>query len=158
MKIAAAALAAALSLSLAGAAMSQSVTAPASTVPAALKPRAIAGPGWNVTDLEGMKAWYMDKLGMRLVQTIQRQGKPYEYIMGFDGGPGAPILALLASPQRPAGPNRFSRLILSVPDAKGLADHLRTQGVESREVIAGVAYFIDDPEGNAIELYTPAAR
>ena len=32
---------------------------------------------------------------------------------------------------------------------------LKTQGVESRQVIAGVAYFITDPEGNALELYTP---
>lgn len=125
--------------------------------PANLKPKAIAGPGWNVTDLEGMKAWYVDKLGMRLVNTISREGKPYEYILGYEA-PGGPILALLASAQRPAGPNRFARLILTVPDAKGLAEHLKGQGVASREVIANVAYFITDPEGNAVELYTPPAR
>jgi len=27
--------------------------------------------------------------------------------------------------------------------------------VPMREVVAGVAYFTTDPEGNAIELYTP---
>ena len=47
-------------------------------------------------------------------------------------------------------------MILAVPNAKGLADWLKTQGVESREVIANVAYFIRDPEGNPVELYTPA--
>jgi catechol 2,3-dioxygenase-like lactoylglutathione lyase family enzyme len=158
MKTALAAVSAAATLSLAGAAMSQTSTAPASTVPANLKPTGIFGPGWNVKDLEAQKAWYMEKLGMRLVQTINRDGKPYEYIMGFDGGRGQPILALLASPNRPEGANHFSRIILNVPDAKGLADHLKSQGVASREVIPNVAYFIDDPEGNAVELFTPPAR
>jgi catechol 2,3-dioxygenase-like lactoylglutathione lyase family enzyme len=158
MKTELAALATALTLSLAGAAMSQTATAPTSTVPANLKPTGIFGPGWNVKDLEAQKAWYMEKLGMRLVQTISRDGKPYEYIMGFDGGRGSPILALLASPSRPEGPNHFSRIILNVPDAKGLADHLKGQGVAIREVIPNVAYFLDDPEGNAVELFTPPAR
>jgi len=58
------------------------------------------------------------------------------------------------APQRPTGPNGFGRIILAVPDAKGLAEWLKTQGVENREVIANVAYVIRDPEGNAIELYT----
>jgi len=33
------------------------------------------------------------------------------------------------------------------------ADWLK--GVESREVIPNVAYFIRDPEGDPVELYTP---
>jgi hypothetical protein len=78
--------------------------------------------------------------------------------MGFDGGRGSPILALLASPSRPEGANHFSRIILNVPDAKGLAEHLKAQGIAYREVIPNVAYFIDDPEGNAVELFTPPAR
>jgi catechol-2,3-dioxygenase len=48
----------------------------------------------------------------------------------------------------------MGRIILAVPDAKGLAEWLKTQGVDNRQVIAGVAYFINDPEGNVIELYT----
>jgi catechol-2,3-dioxygenase len=123
--------------------------------PAELKPAHVAGPGLNVSDLEGQKAWYMAKLGMVVSNTIQRGGKPYEYVMGFGDGPNAAIIALLQSPQRPAGPNGFSRVILTVPNAKGLADWLKGQGVESREVIPNAAYFIRDPEGNPIELYTP---
>jgi catechol 2,3-dioxygenase-like lactoylglutathione lyase family enzyme len=120
--------------------------------PAGLKPAHVAGPGLYVTDLEAQKAWYADKLGMAVQDTIQRAGKPYEYIMGL--GDGAAILALASGPQRPAGPNGFSRVILAVPNARGLAGWLKTQGVESREVIPGVAYFIRDPEGNTVELYT----
>jgi len=136
--------------------MSTSSQAAPAAIPAALMPKAIAGPGWNVRDLEAQKAWYLDKLGMRLVNTYERDGKPFEYIVGYEGS--GTILALLASPNRPAGPNLMSRLILQVPDARGLADHLKAQGVASREVIPGVAYFIQDPEGNPIELYTPPPR
>jgi catechol-2,3-dioxygenase len=114
----------------------------------------VAGSGLNVLDLEGQKAWYMAKLGMTVANTMKRGDKPFEYIMGFGDGDGRAIIALLASPQRPAGPNAYGRIILDVPNAKGLADWLKTQGVENREVIPNVAYFIKDPEGNAIELYT----
>jgi catechol-2,3-dioxygenase len=75
--------------------------------------------------------------------------------MGYGSGPDAAIVALLKSAQRQPGPNAMGRIILGVPNAKGLADWLKTQGVEARTVIANVAYFIVDPEGNAIELYTP---
>jgi catechol 2,3-dioxygenase-like lactoylglutathione lyase family enzyme len=128
--------------------------------PAELKPAHVAGPGLYVTDLEAQKAWYMDKLGMSVTNTMQREGKPFEYIMGFGDraagdGAGAAILALAKSAQRPAGPNGFSRVILAVPNAKALAEWLKTQGVESREAVPNVAYFIRDPEGNPVELYTP---
>ena len=105
--------------------------------PANLKPTRIDGAGLNVMDLEAQKAWYMAKLGMTLTNTISRDGKPREYIMGYG-----------------EGPNAVGRIILAVPNAKGLADWLKTQGVDNREVIANVAYFINDPEGNAIELYS----
>ena len=126
--------------------------------PANLKPSKVDGAGLNVMDLEAQKAWYASKLGMTLQNTIQREGKPYEYIMGYGGGPQAAIVALLKSPARQPGPNAMGRLILGVPDAKGLADWLATQGVPNRQVIPNVAYFITDPEGNAIELYTPPPK
>ena len=114
----------------------------------------LPGIGERVSDLAAQKAWYQDKLGMKALRSYDREGKPFEWIMGYEGG-GA-ILALLASPQRKPGPNTNARLILNVPDAKALAEWLKTQGVESRMVAAG-AYFINDPEGNPIELYTPPA-
>jgi len=124
--------------------------------PANLKPRAVSGWGWNVMDLEAQKAWYSAKLGMTLINTIKAaDGSAREYIMGYGGGPQAAIVALLKSPARQPGPNAMGRLILGVPDAKGLAVWLATQGVPNRQVIPNVAYFITDPEGNAIELYTP---
>lgn len=126
-------------------------------MPAALKPTHVAGPGLNVRDLEAMKTWYMTKLGMSVLFTVPRNGKVYEYIMRLDDGPGRAVIALVQSNRAP-GPNTFSRVILEVPDARGLAAFLETQGVKSREVVPNVAYFIQDPEGNPIELYTPAKR
>jgi catechol 2,3-dioxygenase-like lactoylglutathione lyase family enzyme len=122
--------------------------------PSELRPTQVDGPGVYVTDLEAQRAWYQDKLGMSVAQTIKRGDAPFEYLMGFGGPPGSAILALAKSTTRPAGPNAFSRVILGVPNAKGLADWLKGQGVETREVIPNVAYFIRDPEGNPIELYT----
>jgi len=141
-----------------GAALALAATAATAAPPGGLKPQHVAGPGLNVLDLEAQKAWYMDMLGMSVADTLQRQGKPYEYIMGFGDGPSGAIIALLQSPQRPPGPNAYGRIILAVPNAKGLADWLLKRGVENREVIPNVAYFIRDPEGNALELYTAPAK
>ena len=129
--------------------------AAAAEPPANLKPRAISGPGWNVSDLEAQKAWYIEKLGMKVLRDYRRDGKVFEYIMGYDA-PGGAILALLASANRPKGPNQMARLILSVPDSKALAAWLDGQGVKTRMVAPG-AYFMDDPEGNPVEIYTPPA-
>ena len=124
--------------------------------PANLKPSKVDGAGLNVMDLEAQRAWYASKLGMTLSNTIKAaDGSPREYIMGYGTGPDAAIVALLKSTARQPGPNAMGRIILGVPNAKGLVDWLKTQGVESRQVIANIAYFIVDPEGNAIELYTP---
>ena len=139
-----------------GLALALGLAAPAlAGPPAALAPRTVSGWGWNVMDLEAQRAWYEAKLGMKLVRTYDRDGKPFEYIMGFEGAaPETAILALLASPQRKPGPSTAGRLILRVPDSKALADWLAAQGVPARLVAPG-AYFIADPEGNPIELYTP---
>ena len=136
------------------AAWTRAAAAAAAGPPAELMPAHVTGPGLYVADLEAQKAWYADKLGMSVAQTLRRDGQPFEYIMSLGDGPGAAILALAKSAQRPAGPNTFSRVILAAPNAKGLADWLKSQGVEGREVIPNVAYFIRDPEGNSIELYT----
>jgi catechol 2,3-dioxygenase-like lactoylglutathione lyase family enzyme len=145
-----------LIMTMLGAAAAMSAVGPAMAAgpPTELKPAHVAGPGLYVIDLEAQKAWYSEKLGLSVRDTIQRGGTPYEYVMGYSDGPAGAILALAKSTTRPAGANAFSRVILATPNAKGLADWLKAQGVENREVIPNVAYFIRDPEGNNVELYT----
>ena len=125
--------------------------------PAPIAPNTVSGWGWNVIDLEAERAWYEAKLGMVVVNTYQRDGKVFEYIMGFKGAPpGSAIIALLASSNRKPGPSTAGRVILRVPDSKALSEWLAAQGVPSRMVAPG-AYFLADAEGNPIELYTPPA-
>ena len=120
--------------------------------PAALRPAKVAGPGLYVIDLEAQKAWYMAKLGLQVMTALPQYG---EYVMSFGSNPTDPVLALQKSAKRPPGANLNSRVIIGAPDAKGLAAWLKTQGVDARVAIPDVAYFITDPEGNPIELYTP---
>lgn len=131
------------------------VTGAIAPMPANLKPTRISGSGINVTDLEGMKKWYETVLNMHTVRTLERNGAPYEYILATtpERGEGA-ILALIRG-ARQEGATSYGRLILNVPNADAAAEYLRTHGVAARRVAAG-AYFIRDPEGNNVELYTPA--
>jgi catechol 2,3-dioxygenase-like lactoylglutathione lyase family enzyme len=123
--------------------------------PAAIAPNVVSGWGWDVANLEASRAWYEDKLGMKVIRSYQREGKVYEYILQFEGAPEAgAILALLASPTRKPGPSTAGRVILRVADSKALSEWLAGQGVPSRMVAPG-AYFFTDNEGNPIEIYTP---
>ena len=128
---------------------------PPGPLPNALKPVRVAGSGFNVVDLDAEKAWYMDRLGMKVVGIYGPKEKPYEYVMAMGEGPDQAVLALLKT-KRPDGPNGFSRLILIVPDPKALAERLAAQGAPMR-MVSPAAYFVTDPEGNAVELYRPPA-
>jgi catechol 2,3-dioxygenase-like lactoylglutathione lyase family enzyme len=147
------ALAIVAALSTTGAAMAQTAGPPA-----ALRPAAVAGAGFNVADLAAARDWYQSKLGMRVLFTVPKDGKPYEHIMTLGEGKGRAVLALVQVDKRPPGPNPFGRVILQVPDGKALAAWLKTQGVQTREIVPNVAYMLTDPEGNPVELYTPAKR
>jgi catechol-2,3-dioxygenase len=129
--------------------------AAAQGTPDALKPNRIYGAGINVVDLEKQRAWYEANLGMKLANTLSRDGKPFEYIMSL-GADSNVVMALLKT-ERPAGANGFSRVILMAPDSKALAQRLAAQGTPAREVAPG-AWFITDPEGNNIELLTLSGR
>lgn len=113
-------------------------------------PRAISGPGLHVRDLEAAKVWYVEKLGMKVRQTIHRDGKPFVHILGYEGDTA--LLALHGSADRPEGLNRNGWVMLLVPDAKGLAQQMAGQGAPMREAVPNVSYVIQDPEGNSVEF------
>lgn len=117
---------------------------------AEVKASAVAGPGLHVRDITAMQAWYEAKLGMKLIQGFDREGKPLVRLMGIEGDDV--LLALYASGQRPEGPNRYSWVMIRVADPKAFAARMASQGVAMREVIPDVSYFIEDPEGNSLEI------
>lgn len=115
----------------------------------------IVGSAFNALDLEKLRQWYETVLGFRVVQVYEQAGAVFEYLLTPAGGGG--VLALITTGQRPPGPNGYGRLILQVPNARELADVLHAQGVTTRVAVPGLAYMVQDPEGNTIELYTPPA-
>jgi len=119
-------------------------------IPANLVADRISGVGLNVENLDGMKDWYVTTLGMKVVRTYDRAGAVYEYILNIGGQGGN--LALIKGARQP-GATTYGRLILTVPDSEKLAAHLGSNGIATRKVADG-AYFLRDPEGNNVEIYT----
>lgn len=117
-------------------------------------PFRMAGAILNVADLDGMTAWYRDMLGMHVVRVLERGGAPYENILGVDEERGSnAVVGLMRSSARQDGATTFGRLLFHVENANALAEQLEARGVSLRRVGDGI-YFITDPEGNTIELYT----
>ena len=130
------------------------VTGTPAPVPASLGPLRISGVGITVADLDKQRAWYELVLGMHKVGQYPEMGPPNEFIMSMSAvRDDGPVIALLRGNRQP-GATTYGRVILRVPNSDALAEHMRTHGVAARRVAAG-AYFITDPEGNNIELYTP---
>lgn len=130
-------------------------TAPAKPLPANLKPNRIRASGVTVADLEKEKAFYINILGMVLI----RQVNANEIALGYKiGATEQASLVLLKGTPRP-GSTTYGRLILDVPDADALAAHLTSIGYRARKVGQPTdrAYFVGDPEGNQVEIYTPNA-
>lgn len=128
------------------------------SLPDNLAPTRISGTGITVTDLDGMKDWYVTVLGMHVVGTYDREGDVYEYILSTSAErqPGEAVLALLRG-RRQEGATTYGRMILNVADADATAEYLNANGVPARRVAAG-AYFFSDPEGNQVEIFTPSSQ
>jgi catechol 2,3-dioxygenase-like lactoylglutathione lyase family enzyme len=131
------------------------VTGTVTPLPDNLKPTRVSGSGITCANLEAQKNWYVNILGMHVVRTLERNGAAYEYVLSTETtrGPQTAVLALLAGTRQP-GATSYGRFILNVKDADATAAFLRTHGIAARNVSAG-AYFIQDPEGNNVEIYQP---
>jgi catechol 2,3-dioxygenase-like lactoylglutathione lyase family enzyme len=130
-------------------------TAPARPLPAHLKPNRVRASGINVADLEREKAFYVNIFGMQEL----RRPNPNEIVLGYKVGPNEQATLVLNKATPRAGSTAYGRLILDVPDADTLAEHLRGIGYPARKVGQPTdrAYFISDPEGYQVEIYTPNA-
>jgi catechol 2,3-dioxygenase-like lactoylglutathione lyase family enzyme len=130
-------------------------TAPAKPLPANLKPNRIRASGITVADLDKETAFYVNVFGM---QVLRRYGTN-EVALGYKTGPTEQAALVLLRGNRREGAASYGRLILDVPDADALAVHLRSLGYTARKVGQPTdrAYFVGDPEGNQVEIYTPPA-
>lgn len=115
-----------------------------------------------VHDVDASVAFYRDKLGFALV----RQYGPAMAMLTRDNDElwlaGPPSSAARPMPDgRKPEPGGWNRLVVEVPDINAVAATLRGAGVEFRnDVISGPGgsqVLVEDPSGNPVELFQPAA-
>jgi catechol 2,3-dioxygenase len=114
----------------------------------------------RVADLDSVASFYERAVGLR---TLAREGDVAR--LGVDGGPALVELAAApgAPPRPPVGPGLF-HLALLVPTRADLARALRRViGAGGRlsgasDHLVSEALYLNDPEGNGIELYRDRPR
>jgi len=114
----------------------------------------------TVADLETADAFYRRALGLH---GLERSGG--RVVLG--AAPGVPLVELVGAPDAPPRPRRSTglfHLAILVPDRAELARSLRrvlTAGAGftgASDHLVSEALYLDDPEGNGIELYRDRPR
>jgi catechol 2,3-dioxygenase len=116
--------------------------------------------GLDVADLDAMTAFYRDVLLLQVV--AERPGE-----VGLGRG-GRELVRLRHRPDLPRGERRSAGLFhtaLLHPDAASLATVLASVATRTPELYTGAgehlvsqAFYLDDPEGNGVELYVDRPR
>ena len=117
--------------------------------------------GVYATDPVALSNWYIEKLGFKVVRTLEKEGRPAIYFLKGDGGTVLEILPTKLSKEgRELSSPGFSHLGLIIDDFDKSELLLKEKGVtleNVRKTSNGwtIAYF-KDPEGNQLELvYRP---
>ncbi|MBN1664151.1 MAG: VOC family protein [Deltaproteobacteria bacterium] len=118
--------------------------------PAELLPVRIAATCLYTTHLEAQREWYEKMLGFKVSRAMERDGRIFEYIMET---PGGSTILTLAEGIRPPGYNSYTRLVLEVPNARALAEHIHSQRSSMLIAAKNIVYMVIDPEGNQIEIF-----
>ena len=101
-----------------------------------------------VTDMERARHFYRDILGLK---QVERPANFTNAVVWFEVGDEHVHLIPSERPDTQS-PRHFA---LHVDDARGAREHLRSHGIEIQETvpIAGAdRFFIQDPDGNTLEL------
>jgi len=115
-----------------------------------------------VRDVDVAVAFYTRLLGFELAE---KWGPPFAMIRRDDltvwlSGPGSSASRLLADGSKPV-PGGWNRLVLETDDLDSLVARLSDAGVVMRGPIVsgpgGKQALLDDPSGNPVELFEPAA-
>ena len=114
-----------------------------------------------VRDVDAAVAFYIDVLEFTLVE---RWGPPFAMVGRGDltlwlSGPGSSASRALADGSVPS-PGGWNRLVIETADLAALAERGRAAGARVRsELVAGPGgkqMLVEDPSGNAIELFESA--
>ena len=115
---------------------------------------------YMVNDVEAAVAFYTTRLGFTL---ISKTLPAFADVARGDlrlllSGPASSAGRPMPDGRRP-GPGGWNRIHLVVEDLSGEVDRLRAAGVQFRSDIVtgpgGSQILLDDPSGNAIELFQP---
>jgi catechol 2,3-dioxygenase-like lactoylglutathione lyase family enzyme len=147
----------AAALAIASAALAQ----PGKGLPAmkdSVKPQRLAGAALNVVDIEKEKEFYINVLGMKVVQRIPSQGRLREYLLSFDDdAKSGPVMVLTKTDKVDPKTADFGRIIFDVPNGEALARRAAEAGYPPRRITEG-SNTLTDPEGHRIELFQQAAE
>jgi catechol 2,3-dioxygenase-like lactoylglutathione lyase family enzyme len=118
---------------------------------------------YMVDDVQSSIDWYTDNLGFKLLSNAApafadvARGPLRLLLSGEKSSAGRPM-----PDGRKPGPGGWNRFELVVSDLAGEVERLRKRGVRFRNDIVtgpgGSQILIEDPSGNVIELFQPAAR
>src|SRR5436190_16669105 len=125
--------------------------------------KSVHGVRYQVAEVARSVAFYTDHLGF----TVEQQHLPQFATMALGeahlllSGPGASGSRPLpgGAAQQPGGSNR---IVLEVADLPGFIAQLQTAGLRFRNKMeegpAGRQIQLEDPDGNAVELFEPARK
>jgi predicted enzyme related to lactoylglutathione lyase len=115
---------------------------------------------FRAQDPDGLKAWYLEHLGVGGGIGTGPSGESDPYSWYHEGGPMVFTPFDATTDYFPA--DRSAMINLRVRDLKGLLDGLRAAGIEitQEQTHEGVGSFarVHDPEGNPIELWEPPTK
>lgn len=129
-----------------------------------------AGVRLRVGDLDAMTAFYRDVL---LLDVLDGEARPDEVVLGRRLGAAGrsadlPLVTLQHAPELPAGAPRGAGLFhtaLLHADQAALAETLASVATRTPHLYTGAgdhhvsqAFYLDDPEGNGVELYVDRPR
>jgi catechol 2,3-dioxygenase-like lactoylglutathione lyase family enzyme len=118
---------------------------------------------YMVNELDPAVAFYTRYLGFRIERQVRPNFAilsrgPLELVLSTPYGPGGAAKPMLDG--RRAEPGGWNRIIIEVADIRSEAARLRERRVHFRSDIltgpGGSEVVIDDPSGNAVELFQPA--
>jgi catechol 2,3-dioxygenase-like lactoylglutathione lyase family enzyme len=120
---------------------------------------------YMVNNLDPAVTFYTQHLGFQ----VKMEAKPHfaivsrgplDLVLSTPFGPGGAAKPMLDG--RHAEPGGWNRIIINVDDLTAEVERLRKADIHFRNEIAtgpgGAEILLDDPSGNPIELFQPAAR